>query len=82
VTQILRAWRSSNHGKLSFSSSSPVSGSVWAFILSASQQTSIRNFIVSPHVVGSPALLVYDETAGLKSTFRHALPAFVAICTE
>src|SRR4030095_60269 len=48
VIQMSRAWRSSSHGKLSSSGVSVGSGSVWAFIRSASQQTSSRNFIVAP----------------------------------
>src|SRR5687767_2452134 len=48
VTQMPRAWRSSSHGKLSSPGVSVESGSAWASMFSASQQTSIRYFIVAP----------------------------------
>src|SRR5438132_6703474 len=58
-----RAWRSSSHGKLSSSSGASFgSGSVRAFMLSASQQTSIRNFIVAPFRRWYPSLTPLRRT--------------------
>ena len=69
--QLPRAWRSSNHGKLSGFAVAVGSGSVWASIFLASQQTNIRNFMVAPLVTQYRAVPSDDERARQKSTLSE-----------